>query len=436
MSDRPHVLYVAWGFPPCRSGGVYRALATAKAFADGGADVTVLTVEREVFERYTDVDAALEEQIDPRLRVVRLPFSWPARETDRSRWSPARRAAPRVWWRARKMLDRLPFPEVVYGPWRATLERAALAVHAERPVDLVVATANPNVDFAAADVLARRHGVPYVMDYRDAWLLDVFSGAQLFRDGGRVDRLERRLLAGAREVWFVNEPIRAWHAARHPAIAGRMHVVANGVDPQYAPRPRLDARPADGPLRFGYIGTMSGKVPLREFADGWRLARARDPRLADARADLWGHVGYYASAGAAGADLLGSTPGVDDGITLAGPVSKTAVADVYADLDALLLILGSGRYVTSGKVYEYAASALPIVSVHDPGNAASDVLRDYPLWFPAGGLDPESIAAALCAAAEAVRTADEVTRAACARFAARYDRDLQLSPRVAALLDP
>ena len=29
-----HVLYVAWGFPPARSGGVYRALATSAALAD------------------------------------------------------------------------------------------------------------------------------------------------------------------------------------------------------------------------------------------------------------------------------------------------------------------------------------------------------------------------------------------------------------------
>ena len=63
-----------------------------------------------------------------------------------------------------------------------------------------------------------------------------------------------------------------------------------------------------------------------------------------------------------------------------------------------------GRYVTSGKVFEYAASALPIVSVHDPGNAASDVLRDYPLWFPVADLEPESIAAAVEAAADAART--------------------------------
>ena len=81
----------------------------------------------------------------------------------------------------------------------------------------------------------------------------------------------------------------------------------------------------------------------------------------------------------------------------------------------------------------YAASALPIVSVHDPRNAATDVLRDYPLWFGVEDLEPETIAGALERAAHAALTADEDVRAACAEFAQRYARDLQMVPRVEAL---
>lgn len=59
-TQAPHVLYVAWGFPPSRGGGVYRALATVNAFVAEGFDVTVLTADRETFEKYTGVDASLE----------------------------------------------------------------------------------------------------------------------------------------------------------------------------------------------------------------------------------------------------------------------------------------------------------------------------------------------------------------------------------------
>jgi glycosyltransferase involved in cell wall biosynthesis len=424
------VLYVVWGFPPCRGGGVYRALATANGFAAQGYRVTVLTADRETFTRYTGADTSLEELVDPRVEVVRIPFDWPSQETDLRRWGVFRTFAPRVWRRLRKRLDVLPFPEVGYGPWRGPLEAAARRIHEADPVDLVVASANPNVDFTVADHLHTTAGVPYVMDYRDAWTLDVFDGHQVHADGSRVAKLEARLVARAREVWFVNEPIRAWHQRRYPEAAARMHVVANGYDPEFAPLPRATGRVPEQPLRFGYIGTVSSKVPLAEFAAGWRLAR-RAPVMAGAKAEIWGYLGFYSTPSAPLVQLIEDH--ADDGVSYAGPLPKQRVREVYETMDALLLILGSGLYVTSGKVFEYAASALPIVSVHDPRNAATDVLRDYPLWFPVADLEPETIAQALVQAAEAARHADDEVRAQCRDFAVRYSRDLQLTPRIAAL---
>jgi glycosyltransferase involved in cell wall biosynthesis len=422
---------VAWGFPPGRSGGVYRALATANAFAADGFKVTVLTAQRETFEQHTGVDTSLEDLVHPGIEVIRLPFSWPYAVTDRSQWPLLRRLVPRVWRKVRVWLDQVPFPEKVYGPWRRPLERAAAEIHARTPVDLVVATANPNVDFAAARFLHRTAGVPYVMDYRDAWLLHVFDGHQIHKDGSRIARLERRLLRDAAEVWFVNEPIRRWHAQRYPDLADRMHVVANGFDPHFAPTPRLEARRPGQPLRFGYIGTVSGKVPLREFADGWSLARRRSAALAGAEAQIWGYLGFHATPNPALLALVEAQ--ADTGLTYAGPLAKARVREVYDSFDAVLLILGAGRYVTSGKVYEYLASALPIVSIHSPDNAATDVLRGYPLWFPVTDLAPESVAEALERAAEAASSADAATRRACEEFARQYSRDLQLLPRVDAL---
>lgn len=427
----PHVLYVAWGFPPSRGGGVYRALATANAFAQRGWRVTVLTADRETFLDYTGADTSLEELVDPRVEIVRIPFEWPMLETDVRRWGFVRAFAPNLWRRARVRLDTVGFPEVGYGPWKRRLETAAVDIHRRVPVDLVVASANPNVDFAAADVLHRRFRVPYVMDYRDAWMLDVFDGDLLHPEGGRVARLEARLIASAREVWFVNASIRAWHQQRYPALADRMHVVANGFDPDLAPLPRVETRAPDRPLRFGYIGTVSGKVPLPAFVAGWRVARTRSPALAEARAEIWGYLGFYSTPSANLARLVNEN--ADVGVTYEGPLAKVRVREVYEQFDALLLILGAGRHVTSGKVFEYMASALPIVSVHDPQNAASDVLRDYPMWCPVPDLEPESIARAIESAAELARSATPDQRTRCAEVAQRFRRDLQLAPRVDAL---
>ena len=194
-----------------------------------------------------------------------------------------------------------------------------------------------------------------------------------------------------------------------------------------------DDRALRGQPQLGPVGAHVGDA----------VEQPRWREVAAATAHLWGHSSHYAvEHPGAHRTHTSSTVACDagpspspDGVILRGPVSKTAVADVYAQVDVLLLILGTGRYVTSGKVYEYLASALPIVSVHDPGNAASDVLRGYPLWFPAADLSPEAVARALLDAAQAARTADRATREACAAFARPLSREAQLRPRVRALLD-
>lgn len=427
----PHVLYVAWGFPPCRGGGVYRALATANGFAAQGFRVTVLTADRETFLKYTGADTSLESLVDPSIEVVRVPFAWPSLEMDLREWSAFRAFAPRLWRKARVRRDVRDFPEVGYGPWKAPLTAAAEQIHRADPVDLVVASANPNVDFSVAQHLHELAGVPYVMDYRDAWLLDVFDGHQMHADDSKVAKLERDLITSATEVWFVNTPICAWHQRRYPEVADRMHVVANGYDVEFAPSARLTARKPPRPLKFGYIGTVSNKVPLAEFAQGWSVARRRDPALAGATAEIWGYLGFYATPSPHLVRLVADH--ADEGLSYAGPLPKQRVKEVYDTFDVALLILGAGLYVTSGKVFEYTASALPIVSVHDPRNAASDVLQGYPLWFPVEDLEPETVAAALEKAADAALHASDEVRAQCRDFAVQYSRDLQLAPRVSAL---
>lgn len=429
----PHLLYVAWGFPPSRSGGVFRALATANAFARSGWRVTVLTADREAIERYIGSDPDLERHIDPRIRVVRLPFHWPMLETDVRTYSWLRVHSPNNWTKLHHHRNSLGFPEPNYGTWQSTLQREALRLHDRDPVDLVVATANPNVDFTAAWVLHRRRRVPFVMDYRDAWLLDVFSGDMLHPEGSRAARWERKLVAAAREIWFVNEPIRAWHRARYPHSADRMQVVPNGLDPELAPRGRTQARDGDGGLTYGYLGTISPKVPLAELIEGWRWARARDELVGSSRMRLHGHLGYYAIPRGDLSQLVAQAR--DAQVDYAGPVAKTEVGDVYDSFDVLLLALGKGRYVTSGKVYEYLATGLPIVSVHDPGNAASEVLRGYPMWFPVSDLSVDTIGRTLVQAGHTAAEAGPELRKLCLDFAAEHTRDRQLLPRIRALTE-
>lgn len=204
----PHLLYVAWGYPPSRGAGMYRALATANAFAANGWKVTVLTATKETFERLTGSDPQSEAAIDPSITVVRIPFDPERGEANLAKWPRSRVFSPLLWNYLRAFRARAGFPELGYASWRRPLVAAAAAIHASEPVSLVIGSANPNVDFMPGDFLYRKHKVPYVMDYRDAWNLDVYSGRRFGTRLSRAARIEKKLIGRAVEGWFVNKPIR------------------------------------------------------------------------------------------------------------------------------------------------------------------------------------------------------------------------------------
>lgn len=433
---RPHLLYVAWGFPPCRGAGVYRTLATANAFAKAGWRVSVLTATREVFEYQTGTDTALEKLIDPDINVVRAPFNWIRGEPDLSKWSRWRLASNLLWTFLRGKMDLLSFPEPVYGGWKKALIREAERIHKEFPVDLVVGSANPNVDLAPGWYLHRTAGVPFVMDHRDAWNMDVYTGKRVGSPMSRAARLERKMISAATEVWFVNSPIRDWHAAEYPDNQKNYHVVANAFDAEFAER-FSGKKPAplteDGGVTLGYLGTIYGPIPLEETLEGWRLARTRSELLMRSRLVIRGRLGHYAEPDPKILALLEKYAG--DKVSYGGPVSKTNVAEVYDSFHALLLIIGKSPFVTSGKVFEYAATGLPIASLHHPASAASSILTGHHDWFPVDEVTPADIADSLIETAERAIKMTPVDYAENQAWASHLSRDKQLGPRIKHLSD-
>jgi glycosyltransferase involved in cell wall biosynthesis len=425
-SRRPRVLYLSFYFPPSRASGVFRARATANHLVEAGWDVTVHTAPREFFEHYLNgaADVALEATVDPRVRVERPPMNMYHFEQDIRRFGFLRRNFPVLSHKLHYGMQNKVFQEHYLG-WIPGVLRAAVRQHLKQPFDVVIATGNPFVSFAAARLLGKILRVPYVVDYRDAWTFNQFTEEVRFPEGGRMMQWEKKVLRDAAEIVFVNDGMRQWHKDRYPFAAGKMTVVPNGWEPELLGRPEY--RPADPgrPLRFSYLGTVTSYLPLDELFAGWRLAR-NHPLLAGAELNIHGHLGFFPADAAPLRQRI--DPEAAAGVHYRGAFAKTDAADVYAHSDALIFCVPGAKYVTSGKVFEYMANAKPIVSVHEPDIAAVDVLRGYPLWFSGDKLDADSVAQSFIAAAKAVRDLDRPTFEAALAQADRYTRDATLSP--------
>jgi glycosyltransferase involved in cell wall biosynthesis len=422
---RPRLLYLAFFFPPSRASGVFRARATANYFAESGWDVTVLRGPDRFFEEVAGPsDPALSATVDPRVRVRPLGMDYAHLRIDVGDYSWLRGNFPELHRKRREAAEARLFPDR-YTSWSFEALREGRRLHRREPFDLVLATGNPFSAFWCAWKLGRRGRVPYAVDYRDSWTLNQFENADMFPPEHPAWRWEERILRSAAASLHVNDAMREWHAHKHPVAADRMQVVMNGWDPDVFEGTDFDGRdPQD--LSFAFVGTLTDVQPIGSLLDAFQLMRGRGahPR---STLDFYGHIGFFAST----EERIRARLGLDreiDGVRYRGPVPKTEIATAYAASDVLVFLNGGSKYVTTGKVFEYMATGKPIVSVHEKGCAAEELLRDYPLWFEPASLDAADVAAAMAEAGDAARKADPGLAERCREYAQSFTRYRALAP--------
>ena len=416
-----HILYVAWGFAPHRGPGTYRPLATVNELARRGYRVTVLTTDLDTFDLVVGGDHALLTDLDPSVRLIRVPTPAQTRDPVLNRWSTDRGDDPAAW-RSRTLENQLRLlPEASYAVWMPRILPTALSLHDADPVDLVIATGNPYVDFTVPMRLASEHGIPFVLDDRDSWLLDVYTGEEA-PQAERIRPWIELALTTALQMWFVNPPLADWHRANFPDHADKIRVVENGWDPMFLDVSRIHAEPGqiDRPI-LSFVGTVNSTLPLRLLAEGWRLARRRSATLRRGQFRIIGHFGHAGIMTPEQARIRQEY--ADDDLVFTGRRPKHSISTAYAEADVLVFAKEGSGLVTSGKVYEYVATGLPIVSVVDPDHDARRVLAGYPRWFDAAADTPESLADAMIAALANATAAGTSASASAVEYGARFRRD-------------
>lgn len=390
-AQRPHLLYLAFWYPPSRASGVYRAIATTSAFTEAGWHVTVITVDREFLEdEVGSVDTSLESQDDECVHITRIPFTlWPSAGADlRS-----------VGWLAGN------FPQIMrlnsrgatlpdkYHAWIAPTVARAVDIAKKRPFDHVLATGNPYSSFEAARLIADRLDIGYSLDFRDPWTIDVFTGSRV--GDARTWKMEDRIIHDASACFHVNQPIATAYADIHPTASAKQLVAPNGFDSASLGPVRTPS--SSGPLTFGVLGTVTDRWPLQALDEGWQHARPDLP--AGSEFVIAGHLGYFAHS----SQPLHTTLSAAPNIRYAGPVQKSQVSDFYRSLDVVVVPVPGGPLVTSGKIYEAMALGIPLVCIQREGGGARELVKNHPMAYAA---EPRaaSIAASLLDAAAAGRT--------------------------------
>lgn len=263
-------------------------------------------------------------------------------------------------------------PDLELIGWLPFALPRALSIAAAGEIDCVI-TSSPPASGHLIGLLLQARGVPWVADFRDGWSFESQRPAWVTAPLESFDRaLERLVVSRADGVCTVTEPISADLSRRF----GRpVETITNGFDPDQAPGedPRRDGHgpPADGPRTLVHTGTLTfGGRPLGPLLAALQMLRSELP-------DLASRLQVRLIGPATEAERIEvRDAGLDDVVSLPGPMDHGGAVAAQRAADGLLVITGPGQTgVATGKLFEYLRHERPILVIGDETAAASIVRR-------------------------------------------------------------
>ncbi len=406
------VLVVSYNFPPVGGAGVQRVTKFVKYLPEFGWDATVLTTENPsvpVFDESLLADIPPQTVIvkartlEPGYALKRIVSASNAIKVTRSVSEgagslgddrPSLTLRVTLMAAAKRMLRGVanlllqPDPQVL---WNSQAIEAGLKVLGQHKHDAIFVTAPPFSSLLIGAELARRTGLPLVLDYRDEWSIS-------------NSYLENKRLGWLSRTWQQHQQSLCVRAAsaliattRHSAESLKQVARAsecrplvthiyNGFDTAdfhegTPPLPDAALESANNPTqpyKLAYIGTLWNLTSVEPVVRAAQQLAERNPDLAS-RLELH-FVGRRTAA-------------QDEWLDQLGPLPCRVVRQPYLDHDEALRLMRSadglclllsdlpeaGRVVPA-KMFEYLAVRRPIFAIVPPGEVSA-LLHDCPFAF-------------------------------------------------------
>src|SRR5262245_34851594 len=367
--DRRRVLVLAYYFPPVGGAGVQRTLKFVKYLEPLGWDATVISTRSRA---YGARDESLLAEVPSSTRVQRTAALPLARYLGFAMHRLGlRRLRTYVMW-----------PDGGLG-WAPFAFLAAMrGVRRDRP-DVLLSSSAPCGSHLAALLGRRFTGVPWVADFRDEWTANPHLAGQPRGLARLSERAEKAITRSARAVVVAADYFRLRGLADNDP---RRVEIVNGVDEDdFSAEP--EASPPPDRFVLANVGTLyelqDPSIALRVLA-ALAASGAIDAERVEARlvGNVW--IPDYAPP-----------PGVR--VERTGYVEhRCAVAEMCA-ATVLLLYVPATSLAPSGKLFEYLASARPVLCLAREDNLASRLVRDWGAGVTADPHDEQAIADALLA---------------------------------------
>ena len=382
------VIMIAYNFAPEGNAGAHRPLRFVRHLPSKGWKPTVVTVETKSFERY---DLSLLAQVPRDVEVIRVANRDPwlvlqERRTKRvqrrnssltpeelTKIETAQKAPFRSLVREaiRAVESWCYHPDPVMG-WIRPAVKTIRELQARQSVDVILATGGPWSSFIVAERASRLTGVPYVLDFRDAWTLtwEPFTDRRPFWATLYDRRTLYRLLKNAQAIIFRYETEAECYWRAYPGALDpqRIHLIPNGFDGTLDEPKTVRGEKCQilytGTLSYYRYDTLLDALERLKKDDGSRIRQLRLLFVGEQSDSL------YAEA---------AKRGLSDVVIPSPPVSHAEILNLQRESDALLMLereqtMKGHELLAGAKLFGYLKAGRPIVGIL-PDGEAKKILR-------------------------------------------------------------
>ncbi len=381
------VLLISYVFPPMAAVGGYRTIKYCKFLPEFGWQPSVLTVRSGYNVAY---DHALLDQIDSSVRVYRSgnwePMSWWDRRSTpadtSAKVSPEPESGEKPKEQAPSILSRtkrfartwLSYPDrnnfwIPFGVW------TGLKAIRSESIDVIYSSSPPVSSHIVAYRLACLTGKPLVLDFRDLWTQnEAYSDRDMTPMQRRIDGwLEPKIINRSSAITTSTNSFVKLLRDKNPGVPPEnVHAITNGIDIDDLSHVVM---PEKKNVRFEilHLGSLYGhRNPLFFFKAMEAWAEKRPEIIGRVRAEFIGNAPGYEK-------YVKDKP-LNGLITMSAHIPHNQVLNRLWQADLLLLILGfdpGGKGVLPAKLFEYACTGRPILSIVPGDGEAKAVLDEY-----------------------------------------------------------
>ncbi len=368
------VLIISHLFPPDAGGGVYRIVKFCKFLPRFGWKPIVLTTKGGYYrekdetllrEIAADVEIIRTYSLEPGHRSLKLSAaSRTELHATKSKWSKLYRSL--ILGFVNWLNNWLFIPDKSIG-WIFFAELAGGWLLRKKKIDLIFVSGNPFSSFLIANQLKRWSGVPYILDFRDAWTVAPYGEKISFLKKKINAALEKRLIKEAAAIIMATEPMQNDYGEKYPQLKNKFHTITNGFDEDDLKNVK--------PIRndkFTIIHVGSLNLTFRRpefFLKAFRQVVDEEKKFKDSAQILFvGNIDPKLKETVKFLDL-------EKQIRLISFLPHYECLNFMAGADVLLLICGDNLQEQTGKVFEYMLMDKPILALAHPEGAAAEIVK-------------------------------------------------------------